>query len=51
MGIFIYKELNNMHPEQTDTIFHKVDNIHSYHPWRKYTEIQKKTMSNSGSVL
>ena len=30
MGIFIYKELNNMHPEQTDTILHKVDNIHSY---------------------
>ena len=28
-GIFIYKELNNMHPERTDTIFHKVDDIHS----------------------
>ena len=30
MGIFIYKEQNNMHPERTNTIFHKVDNIHSY---------------------
>ena len=30
MGIFIYKELNNMHPERTNTIFHKVDHIHSY---------------------
>ena len=29
MGIFIYKELNNMHLERTDTIFRKVDNTYT----------------------
>ena len=28
MGIFIYKELNKKHPERTNTIFFKVDNIY-----------------------
>ena len=61
VGIFIYKELNNMHPERTNTIFHKVDNIHSCRT-RSVTSNNlfirrgnkqnfKKTMSYSGRVL
>ena len=61
MGIFIYKEFNNMHPERTNIIFHKVDNIHSYKT-RSVTSNNlfisggntqnfQKTMSYSGSVL
>ena len=61
MEIFIDKELNNMHPERTDTIFHKVDNIHSYRARsvtsnnlfipRGNTQNFQKTMPYSGSVL
>ena len=61
MGIFIYKELNNMHPERTDTIFLKIDNIHSHRTRsvtsnnlfipRGNTQNFQKTMSYSGSVL
>ena len=62
IGVFIYKELNNMHPERTDTIFHKADNIQSYRtrsvtgnnlfmPRGNIQNFKRKTLSCSGSVL
>ena len=60
IGIFIYKELNNVHPERTNTIFRKVVNIDSYKTRsvtsnnlfipRRNTQNFQKTMSYSGSV-
>ena len=29
-AIFVYKEINNFHPEQADSPFHQLDYFHSY---------------------
>ena len=61
MGIFVYKELNNLHPEQDIRPFQKVNEQHTYNTRsvtnkkffvpRGNTQLFNRTMSYSGSRL
>ena len=61
MGIFAYKELNNLHPEQDISPFQKLDEQHTYNTRfvtnnnlfipRGNTQLFNRTMSYSGSRL
>ena len=61
MGIFVYKELNNLHPEQDIHPFQKLDEQHTYNTRsvtnnnlfipRGNTQLFNRTMSYSGSRL
>ena len=60
-AVFVYKEINNLHPEQANSLFQLLDCLHSYNTrsvsnnnlfiCRGKTKNFQKTMSSSGSMI